>query len=140
METPVQETGKDYFHIDGGDTTGKWGGLERWPAPLLEVYNARIDAIYDEARTWLISKDDTLFIEDKRDFFGIVNSTDWQYEGEGGSDAITVWNDTLGVECFGFDARGTLMAEIEGRGEAGYLTGKYIVITQDGQANYGFEA
>jgi len=117
------------FFIDGGDSVGsKWGGYLAWPAPLRAAYDERLRVMYADARTWLIQCDVSLAFDDSRDFFALIEGTDWEFDDDSCSDFIAVWNDTLGVAAQGFGTRGSMFAEVvsDSVGDH-YLSGKWVV-------------
>ena len=116
------------FFIDGGDSVGKWGGLDAWPEPLRAAYDKRVRAMYGEARAWLIGCDDSLDNTDQRDFFALIDQTSWEFSDDPCSDEICVWNDGLGVATQGFSTRGSMYAEVvsDSVGDH-YLSGRWVV-------------
>ena len=116
------------FFIDGGDSVGRWGGLDAWPEPLRAAYDERVRVMYSDARDWLIDLDDSLDTDDQRDFFALVEATGWEFDDDPCSDEICVWHDGLGVAVQGFSTRGSMYAEVisDSVGDH-YLSGRWVV-------------
>jgi hypothetical protein len=104
------------FFIDGGDSVGRWGGLDAWPKSLRAAYDERVRLMYSDARDWLIGCDDSL------------DNTGWEFSDDPCSDDICVWNDALGVAVQGFGTRGSMYGEVvsDSVGDH-YLSGRWVV-------------
>ena len=116
------------FFIDGGDSVSKWGGYPAWPESLRAAYDLRVRVMYSEARDWLIDLDTSLDTDDQRDFFALIEGTDWEFDDDSCSDDIAVWNDALGVAAQGFGTCGSMYAEVvsDSVGDH-YLSGRWVV-------------